>query len=231
MNELVYPPRSNNRNTSSETIRDSKNTGKNNSAYNDIDLVRQTKLGDSRAFNILVIKYQDKLKNVVSRYFKLPQQIEDVVQETFINAYLGIISFREDSKFSTWLHRVGINTALGFLAAERRRIPHYQPVLHSDTNEPVVLEIVDKANPEQVLANNQITMAISSKLEKLPRELREAIILREVDGLSYNEIANIMDCPRGTVRSRLFRARENIAVRLRPQLDPNSKGYLLSSKK
>lgn len=194
-----------------------------NSATTDLDLVRQAKSGDRKAFDMLVVKYQEKLKFVVSRYLKLPQQIEDVVQEAFIKAYYGIMSFREDSKFSTWLHRIGINTALCFLAAERRRIPHYQPTINADNNEPQVPEILDTDSPEQVLESNQIAKTVSNAFEKLPRDLREAITLREIDGLNYEEIANIIDCPIGTVRSRIFRARESIAARLRPQLDSNPK--------
>ncbi len=197
-----------------------------NSATTDLDLVRQAKSGDSKAFDMLMVKYQDKLKSVVSRYLKLPQQIEDVVQEAFIKAYSGIMSFREDSKFSTWLHRIGVNTALCFLAVERRRIPHYQSTFNADTNEPLVPEISDTSSPEQVLESSQIAETVSNAFEKLPRDLREAITLREIDGLNYEEIANIMDCPIGTVRSRIFRARESIAARLRPQLDPNPKSFL-----
>ena len=199
---------------------------KNNIAATDKDLVKRTKSGDRKAFGMLVTKYQDKLKSVVSRYLKLPQQIEDVVQEAFINAYSGIKSFREDSKFSTWLHRIGVNAALSYLSAERRRIPHYQPAFNADTNEPIVSEIVDKGSPEQAFTNNQITKAVSRALDNLPRDLREAITLREIDGLSYEEIANIMDCPIGTVRSRIFRARECLAKKMRPQINPASKNFI-----
>ncbi len=186
-----------------------------NIATTDLDLVRQTKLGNNHAFNILVIKHKRKLANVISRYLKLPQHIEDVVQEAFIKAFSGIMSFREDSKFSTWLHRIGINAAIDFLAAEHRRIPHYQPALNAETNEPIVSEIVDEGNPEQLLANNQITKIISSTLEKLPENLRNAITLRGIDGLNYEEIANIMNCPIGTVRSRIYRARKEMEAILR----------------
>jgi len=185
----------------------------------DLTLVRRTKLGDHHAFDILMLRHQQKLARVVSRYHKLPQQIEDIVQEAFIKAYLGIMSFREDSRFSTWLHRIGVNTAIDFLAAERRRIPLDQPPIRVDTNEPIALEIVDENNPEQLLATQQINATVTSALKKLPKELRLAITLREFDGLSYEEIAEIMGCPIGTVRSRIFRARENISAILRPQSD------------
>lgn len=222
MNELVCITSFNGNNKSFKTFPISEGAGKNNSARKDLDLVRRTKSGDRKAFDMLVVKYQDKLKYVVSRYLKLPQQIEDVVQEAFIKAYTRIMSFREDSMFSTWLHRIGINTALGFIAVEKRRIPHYQPTFNTDTNEHLVPEIMDTSRPEHVLERNEIVETASNALEKLPRELREAITLREIDGLNYEEIANIMDCPIGTVRSRIFRARERIAAKLRAQSDPNS---------
>jgi RNA polymerase sigma-70 factor (ECF subfamily) len=185
----------------------------------DLTLVRRTKSGDRHAFDMLMLKHQRKLARVISRYLKLPQQIEDIVQEAFIKAYLGIVSFREDSRFSTWLHRIGVNTAIDFLAAERRRIPLDQPPLRADSNEPIALEIVDNNNPEQLLATQQINGTVTKALKKLPKELRLAITLREFDGLSYEEIAAIMGCPIGTVRSRIFRARENISAILRPQSD------------
>lgn len=193
-----------------------------NSAVTDLDLVRQTKLGDRHAFDMLVLKHQRKLAHVISRYLKLPQQIEDVSQEAFINAYRGIMSFREDSQFSTWLHRIGVNAAMSFLVAERRRIPLYQPSFNANNNEPIVLEIVDDESPERLIATKQIGETVSSALRKLPEELRTAITLREIDGLSYEEIASIMGCPIGTVRSRIFRARENIVAVLQPQLDSTS---------
>ena len=185
----------------------------------DLTLVRRTKSGDRHAFDMLMLKHQRKLARVISRYLKLPQQIEDIVQEAFIKAYLGIMSFREDSRFSTWLHRIGVNTAIDFLAAERRRIPLDQPPLRADYNEPIAMEIVDDNNPEQLLATQQINGTVTKALKKLPKELRLAITLREFDGLSYEEIAAIMGCPIGTVRSRIFRARENISAILRPQSD------------
>jgi len=185
----------------------------------DLTLVRRTKSGDRHAFDMLMLKHQRKLACVISRYLKLPQQIEDIVQEAFIKAYLGIMSFREDSRFSTWLHRIGVNTAIDFLAAERRRIPLDQPPLRADSNEPIAMEIVDDNNPEKLLATQQINGTVTKALKKLPKELRLAITLREFDGLSYEEIAAIMGCPIGTVRSRIFRARENISAILRPQSD------------
>ena len=185
----------------------------------DLTLVRRTKSGDRHAFDMLMLKHQRKLARVISRYLKLPQQIEDIVQEAFIKAYLGIMSFREESRFSTWLHRIGVNTAIDFLAAERRRIPLDQPPLKADSNEPIALEIVDDNNPEKLLAAQQINGTVTKALKKLPKELRLAITLREFDALSYEEIAIVMGCPIGTVRSRIFRARESISAILRPQSD------------
>ena len=190
-----------------------------NNIDTDFDLVRRTKLGDRHAFDMLVVRHQRKLAYVISRYIRLPQQVEDITQEAFISAYRGIMSFREESKFSTWLHRIGVNAALSFLATERSRIPHYQSSFDTNTNEPISSEIVSEENPERLLATQQIGETVSNVLKKLPDELRTAITLREIDGLSYEEIANIMDCPVGTVRSRIFRARENIAAALRPKLD------------
>jgi len=129
------------------------------------------------------------------------------------------MSFRGDSKFSTWLYRIGVNAALSFLAAERIRIPLYEPSINPNTNEPIIPQIVDNESPERLLATQQIGETVSSVLEKLPEELRTAITLREIDGLSYEEIANVMDCPIGTVRSRIFRARESISKVLRPKLE------------
>jgi len=185
----------------------------------DLTLVRRTKSGDRHAFDMLMLKHQRKLARVISRYLKLPQQTEDIVQEAFIKAYLGIMSFREESRFSTWLHRIGVNTAIDFLAAERRRIPLDQPPLKADSNEPIALEIVDDNNPEKLLAAQQINGTVTKALKKLPKELRLAITLREFDALSYEEIAIVMGCPIGTVRSRIFRARESISAILRPQSD------------
>ena len=185
----------------------------------DHDLVRRTKLGDRHAFDMLVVRHQRMLANVISRYIKSPQQIEDVTQEAFIKAYRGIMSFREESKFSTWLHRIGVNAALSFLAAESSRIPLYESSLNTNTNEPIVPQIVDNESPERLLATRQIGETVSSMLKKLPEELRTAISLREIDGLSYEEIAGIMHCPVGTVRSRIFRARESISAALRPKLE------------
>ena len=183
-----------------------------NSETTDFDLVRRTKSGDRSAFDMLVVRHQCMLAHVISRYIKLPQQIEDVTQEAFIKAYCGIMSFRGESKFSTWLHRIGVNAAVSFLASEFRRIPLYQPSLSENIDESIVPEIVNDENPERLLVAQQTVESVSRALKRLPEELRTAITLREIDGLSYEEIANIIDCPIGTVRSRIFRARESMSV-------------------
>ena len=184
----------------------------------DHDLVRRTKLGDRHAFDMLVVRHQRMLAQVISRYIKLPQQIEDVTQEAFIKAYYGIMSFRGESKFSTWLHRIGVNASLSFLESEFRRIPLYQPPLREDADETMAPEIVDNENPERSLVTQQTVESVSRALKKLPEELRTAITLREIDGLSYEEIASTMDCPIGTVRSRIFRARESMSVVMRKRI-------------
>jgi len=186
----------------------------NNIIATDLNLVKRSKLGERHAFDILVLRHQHKLARVISRYLKLPQQIDDVVQETFIKAYIGIKAFREDSRFSTWLHRIGVNAAISYLVAERKRIPLYQPPLNTDTSEPIEPEIIDDENPERLLITQQVIETVSNALKRLPEELRTAIILKEIDGLSYEKISGVMECPIGTVRSRIFRARENIAIQL-----------------
>ena len=206
-----------------------------NSATADLDLVKRTKLGDRNAFDMLVVKHRSKLACVISRYLKLPQQIEDVVQEAFIKAYCGIMSFREESKFSTWLHRIGVNASLSFLESESRRIPLYQPRIREDADETIVPEIVNDENPERFLVTQQTVESVSRALKKLPEELRTAITLREIDGLSYEEIANTMGCPIGTVRSRIFRARQSMSVLMRERVQvenvPNLKLGILRTKK
>ena len=185
----------------------------------DLDLIKRTKSGDRHAFDMLVVRHQRMLACVISRYIKSPQQIEDVTQEAFIKAYRGIMAFRGESKFSTWLHRIGVHSAIAFLKAEGSRIPLHESSLNTNTNDPLVPEIVDNESPERLLITKQIGETISSALKKLPEELRTAISLKEIDGLSYEEIANIMDCPIGTVRSRIFRARESMSSALRPKLE------------
>ncbi|MFJ5444774.1 RNA polymerase sigma factor RpoE [Methylobacillus methanolivorans] len=186
----------------------------------DQQLVERAQGGDKRAFGLLVDKYQRKLGRLLSRLIRDPAEVEDVVQESFIKAYRALPSFRGDSAFYTWLYRIGINTAKNYLVAMGRR-----PQATGD------IEIEDAENfddgdelrtmdtPETELMGKEIAQTVNDTVASLPEELRTAITLREIEGLSYEEIATMMDCPIGTVRSRIFRARETIAQKLRPLLD------------
>jgi RNA polymerase sigma-70 factor (ECF subfamily) len=185
----------------------------------DQQLVERAQRGEKRAFELLVIKYQRKLERLLSRIIRDPGEIEDVAQEAFVKAYRALPNFRGDSAFYTWLYRIGINTAKNYLIAQGRRAPT------STAHDSEEAESFDDAEglrdintPEAMLMSKQIGKTVNDAIDALPEELRTAITLREIDGLSYEEIAKIMDCPIGTVRSRIFRAREAVAERLRPQL-------------
>lgn len=185
----------------------------------DQQLVERAQRGDKRAFELLVVKYQRKLTRLLSRFIRDASEVEDVTQEAFIKAYRALPSFRGDSAFYTWLYRIGINTAKNYLVATRRRAP---TVTEVDNVEAEDLEqgdqLKDMNTPEHQMMSRQIAETVNHTLEELPEELRTAITLREIDGMSYEEIAKVMNCPIGTVRSRIFRAREAIATQLRPQL-------------
>lgn len=190
-------------------------------ADRDIDqqLVERAQGGDKQAFDLLVSKYQRKLGRLLSRFIRDPGEVEDVAQEAFIKAYRALPSFRGDSAFYTWLYRIGINTAKNYLVAMGRRAP---TTTEFDADEAESFEDGDQLRdintPESVLASKEIAATVQKAMEDLPDELRTAIELREIEGLSYEEIASIMNCPIGTVRSRIFRAREAIAEKLRPLL-------------
>lgn len=185
----------------------------------DRQLVARAQRGDKRAFELLVEKYQRKLARLLSRFIRDPAEVEDVTQEAFIKAYRALPAFRGDSAFYTWLYRIGINTAKNYLMAMGRRAPTSTEV---EADEAEGFEegeqLRDINTPESVLLSNEIAQTVNSTIEKLPEELRTAIQLREIEGMSYEEIAKVMDCPIGTVRSRIFRAREAIAEQLRPLL-------------
>ena len=185
----------------------------------DRQLVARAQRGDKRAFELLVEKYQRKLARLLSRFIRDPAEVEDVTQEAFIKAYRALPAFRGDSAFYTWLYRIGINTAKNYLMAMGRRAPTSTEV---EADEAEGFEegeqLRDINTPESVLLSNEIAETVNSTIEKLPEELRIAIQLREIEGMSYEEIAKVMDCPIGTVRSRIFRAREAIAEQLRPLL-------------
>lgn len=183
-------------------------------------LVERVQSGDKRAFDVLVSKYQRRLMRLVSRLVHDPAEAEDVVQETFIKAYRALRHFRGDSAFYTWLYRIGINTAKNYLVTLGRRTP-----TSTDTDAEQAETFDDGDNlrdintPESMLASKQIAETVNAAMDLLPLELRTAIVLREIEGLSYEEISEIMACPIGTVRSRIFRAREVIAEKLKPLLD------------
>lgn len=186
----------------------------------DQQLVERAQHGDKRAFELLVIKYQRKLARLLSRFIRDAAEVEDVSQEAFIKAYRALPSFRGDSAFYTWLYRIGINTAKNYLVSQGRRAPTITEYSPEDAeNFEDAGELRDINTPEHELMTKQIGQTVNSAMAALPEELRTAITLREIEGLSYEEIAEVMNCPIGTVRSRIFRARETIAEKLRPLLD------------
>jgi RNA polymerase sigma-70 factor (ECF subfamily) len=186
----------------------------------DRELVARAQRGDKRAFELLVEKYQRKLVRLLSRLIRDPVEVEDVAQEAFIKAYRALPSFRGDSAFYTWLYRIGVNTAKNYLMAMGRRAPtstelEAEEAEGYDEGE----QLRDINTPESVTLSREIAATVNAAIDALPEELRTAIQLRELEGMSYEEIARVMDCPIGTVRSRIFRAREAIAEKLRPLLD------------
>ena len=186
----------------------------------DQQLVERAQGGDKRAFELLVEKYQRKLARLLSRLIRDPGEVEDVTQEAFIKAYRALPSFRGDSAFYTWLYRIGINTAKNYLVAAGRRAPTSTQVEAEEAEEHQGGELLRDINtPESLLLSKEIADTVNAAIEALPEELRSAIQLRELEGMSYEEIAKLMECPIGTVRSRIFRAREAIAERLQPLLD------------
>ena len=185
----------------------------------DRTLVERVQRGDKRAFDLLVLKYQHKLVKLVSRYVRDPSEVMDVVQEAFIKAYRALPSFRGESAFYTWIYRIAINTAKNYLVAQGRRPPDGD-IESSDVDQIAgETELKDNATPERLLLRDEIEETVMDAIAQLPEDLRVAITLRELEGLSYEEIAEAMDCPVGTVRSRIFRAREAINKRLQPLLD------------
>ena len=188
----------------------------------DIDqqLVERAQLGDKHAFELLVSKYQRKLGRLLSRFIRDPGEVEDVTQEAFVKAYRALPSFRGDSAFYTWLYRIGINTAKNYLVSMGRRAP---TTTNYDADDAEGFDdgeqLRDLNTPENLLMSKQIAETVNQSMDLLPEELRAAIMLREIEGMSYEDIAKIMNCPIGTVRSRIFRAREAIAVELLPLLD------------
>jgi len=190
----------------------------------DQELVERVQSGEKAAFDILVRKYEHKLANVISRYIHDPSEVLDVAQDAFIKAYRALPNFRGDSAFYTWLYRIAINTAKNHLVAASRRPPKdgvdAQEAEQFDTGS----GLKEYATPERLALRSELAQAIQDAIEALPEELRVAIVLRELEGLSYEEIASAMECPIGTVRSRIFRARDAIDKQIRPLLDETDAG-------
>jgi RNA polymerase sigma-70 factor (ECF subfamily) len=185
----------------------------------DQELVERAQKGDKRAFELLVTKYQRKLARLLSRMVRDQAEIEDITQESFIKAYRALPQFRGESAFYTWLYRIAVNTAKNYLVARGRRAPTSTEFNAEEAEGFDDAELLrDIATPEAELQTKQIAAAVNKAVDALPEELRTAITLREIEGLSYEEISQMMDCPIGTVRSRIFRAREAIAEKIRPML-------------
>ncbi|WP_066568435.1 RNA polymerase sigma factor RpoE [Snodgrassella sp. CFCC 13594] len=183
-------------------------------------LVEKAQQGDVTAFELLVSKYQRRLTRLLSRLIKDEHEVLDIAQETFIKAYKALPNFRGDSAFYTWLYRIGINTAKNYLTSQSRKLETNAMVTNDEGDELNLTEqLPDWQTPESHLLNQEIVQTVQSVVDRLPEDLRQAIILRELEGLSYEEIATVMHCPIGTVRSRIFRAREVIAKELRPILE------------
>jgi RNA polymerase sigma-70 factor (ECF subfamily) len=189
----------------------------------DAELVARVQRGDKQAFNLLVIKYQRKILRLLSRMIRDPADLEDVAQEAFIKAYRALPQFRGESAFYTWLYRIAINTARNWLSSVGKR-PSVPNAIESDDGETFneTDSLSDISTPESMVASREIAETVNAAIEELPEDLRTAIVLREIEGMSYEDIAQTMACPIGTVRSRIFRAREAIAQRLRPILDTDA---------
>ena len=189
----------------------------------DAELVARVQNGDKKAFDLLVLKYQRKIMRLLSRMIRDPAETEDVAQEAFIKAYRALPQFRGDSAFYTWLYRIAINTARNWLATNKRR-PNASSSFENEEGETFDQSdnLTDNSTPESELASREIAQTVNKAIEDLPEELRNAIVMREIDGMSYEDIAQSMNCPIGTVRSRIFRAREAIATRLRPMMGNTS---------
>jgi RNA polymerase sigma-70 factor, ECF subfamily len=188
----------------------------------DHELVRRVQQGDSKAFDLLVRKYQHRIVGLIGRYLADWSECQDVAQETFLRAYRAIGNFRGDAQFYTWLHRIAVNTAKNHLVSHNRRPPTDDIDIDDAEQFASGMRLRDNDTPERELMRQQLEQTVMRAVEALPEELRVAITLREVDGLSYEEIATKMDCPIGTVRSRIFRAREAIDQEMRPLMESST---------
>jgi RNA polymerase sigma-70 factor (ECF subfamily) len=185
----------------------------------DRELVARVQRGDKKAFDVLVLKYQQKVANLVSRYVRDPGETLDVTQEAFIKAYRALPRFRGQSAFYTWLYRIAINTAKNYLVSMGRRPPGTDVDSESAEQQDTSGRMKDTDTPERQALTAEIAKTVQQAIEELPEDLRTAVVLRELEGMSYEEIANAMSCPIGTVRSRIFRARDAIDKKLRPLLE------------
>jgi RNA polymerase sigma-70 factor (ECF subfamily) len=197
------------------------------SSDTDLMLVERTVAGDQKAFELLVIKYQRRIERLIGRMVRDVDLVEDIAQETFIRAYRALAQFRGDAQFYTWLYRIAVNTAKKALMDLKRDPLVSESALRGggddeDETSAVENELTSSETPETVLAAKEIAAAVNSAMEALPEELRQAVTLREIEGLSYEEIAEVMNCPIGTVRSRIFRAREAISAKVKPMLENQS---------
>jgi RNA polymerase sigma-70 factor (ECF subfamily) len=195
-------------------------------ADTDLMLVERTVAGDQKAFELLVLKYQRRIERLIGRMVRDTDLVEDIAQETFIRAYRALSQFRGEAQFYTWLYRIAVNTAKKALGDLKRDPLVSENALRGgedeDETSAVENELTTAETPETVLAAKEIAAAVNSAMEALPEELRQAVTLREIEGLSYEEIAEVMNCPIGTVRSRIFRAREAISVKIKPLLENQS---------
>jgi len=183
-------------------------------AETDRQLVERVQRGDKRAYDLLVLKYQHRIVSLVSRYMRDQDEVLDVTQEAFIKAYRALPGFRGDSAFYTWLYRIAINTAKNYLVSKSRRPPDTDIDVDQGEYQEVGLALSDIENPENSLERDQLEAVVYKAIDDLPEELKVAVTLREFEGLSYEEIAGVMDCPVGTIRSRIFRAREAIEKKI-----------------
>ena len=192
----------------------------------DLQLVERTLAGDQRAYEMLVIKYQRRIERLIGRMVRDVDLIPDIAQETFLRAYRALHQFRGDAQFYTWLYRIAVNTAKKALVDLKRNPIITETALRSNDDEDETsgnpFELTTDETPETVLAAQEIAAAVNAAMDALPEDLRQAVTLREIEGLSYEEIAEAMNCPIGTVRSRIFRAREAISARVRPLLEKQS---------
>ena len=195
---------------------------KKNSKDKDLILVRRAKRGDYKAFDLLVLKYQSRIIGISMKFVKDIHIAEDIAQESFIKAYKSLNSFREESAFYTWLYRIAANTSKNYLTSKRRKKEYSESEVFSSEDANVdIFDIPGGDSPEEILAANNLREVIFESLSNLPEDIRTAISLREFEGLSYEEISEVLDCPIGTVRSRIFRGREIIQEKISPLLENN----------